>query len=105
MMSGFKEMVSQDRDVLLNPNELGETHDIEGIEVVCVIDDTVLDEGKGAEFAISRSSKILFAKCEDMPPRRGYGAQLMVDGIPYLVQTWDEAMGMASISLEIAFNA
>lgn len=105
-MAAFKDMVATDRDVVLNVDEFGETHEIEGKEVICVIDDTELKEGAGsAEYAVTQSYKVLFAKSEDLPRRKGYGAELMVDGIPYMVQSWDDAMGIAQITLAISFNA
>lgn len=104
-MSVFKDMVTQDRDILLNPDELGEPHVIDDEKVVCVIDDDTLQAGSVDGFAFSKSTKMLYAKSEDLPPKRGYGSQIMVDGIPYMVQTWDETMGMTAISLAIAYNA
>lgn len=104
-MSGFKDMVIQDRDILLNLDELGELHIIEGAEVVCMIDDDTLQEGAVDGFSFSKSTKMLYGKSEDLPPKRGYGSQIIIDGIPYMVQTWDETMGMTTISLALEFNA
>ena len=104
-MSAFKDMVAKDRDILLNADEFGEEHEIDGKNVVCVIYDSELKESAGAaEYSVSKSCKTLFAKCEDLPKKKGYGAELMVDGIPYMVQTWGEDMGMSEIVLSIAFS-
>lgn len=105
MKSAFKEMVMRDRDVLLNINEAGEEHEIDGETVVCVIDDSeLLESNGGAGYALSLSHKTVFAKCEDLPGRKGYGEELMIDGIPYMVQSWSEKMGLAQIVLNITFN-
>lgn len=105
-MSAFKDMVSRDRDILLNLDELGEEHDIDGRGIVCVIDTMELKEAQGGiDYAVSQSNQIVFAKCEDLPKRKGYGAELMVDGVPFIVQSWNESMGMAEIVLSIIFNA
>lgn len=105
-MSAFQDMVSRDREVLLNLDELGENHDIDGVNVVCIIDTLQLKEPQGSiDYTMSQSNRILFAKCEDIPKRKGYGAELMVDGIPYIVQSWNENMGMAEITLSITFNS
>lgn len=104
-MSAFRDMVAKDRDILLNTDEFGEEHEIDGKIVVCVIGSSELKESDGAaEYAVAKSCKTVFAKCEDLPKKKGYGAELMVDGIPYMVQTWDEDMGMAEIVLFIAFS-
>ena len=104
-MRTFKEMVASDRDIVLNINELGEEHNIAGKPVICVIDDkTLRDRQGGAEYAVGTSYMYLFAKCEDLPKRKGYGYELMVDGIPYTVESWDEDMGIASIALFISVN-
>lgn len=105
-MSAFKDMVLKDRNIMLNLNELGEEHDIDGKEVVCVIDTMELKEAQGGiDFAIAQSNQVIFAKCEDLPKRKGYGAELMVDGVPFIVQSWNESIGMAEIVLSITFNA
>ena len=99
-MSAFKDMVAKDRDIFLNLDELGEEHDVSGNTITCVFDDQTLRERQGgAELAVAESSILLFAKCEDLPSRKGFGAELMVDGRPYIVITWDEDMGMATVTL------
>lgn len=99
-MSAFKDMVSRDRNVFLNLDELGEEHEVADKTITCVFDDTALQERQGgAELAVAESSILLYAKCEDLPSRKGFGAELMVDGRPYFVNTWDEDMGMATIIL------
>lgn len=105
-MAAFKEMVANDRDIVLNLDEFGEEHDISGKTITCVFDDQALRNRQGgAELAVAESSVLLYAKCEDLPSRRGYGAELMIDGIPYIVNTWDEDMGIATVTLSITINA
>lgn len=104
-MSAFKDMVAKDRDIFLNLDELGEEHDVSGKTITCVFDDQALRERQGgAELAVAESSILLFAKCEDLPSRKGFGSELMVDGRPYIVITWDEDMGMATVTLSITGN-
>lgn len=104
-MSVFKEMVAKDRDIFLNLDELGEEHDVSDKTIICVIDDEALRKRQGgAELAVAESSILLYAKCEDLPSRKGFGAELMVDGRPYIVNTWDEDMGMATIALSVTIN-
>ena len=104
-MSFFKDMVAKDRDIFLNLDELGEEHDVAGKNITCIFDDEALRERQGgAELAVAESSILLIAKCEDLPNRKGYGAQLMIDGRPYSVNTWDVNMGMATITLSMTVN-
>ena len=104
-MSAFKDMVANDRNIFLNLDELGEEHDVADKTITCVFDDQTLRERQGgAELAVAESSILLYAKCEDLPSRKGFGAELMVDGRPYMVNTWDEDMGIATITLSTTIN-
>ena len=104
-MSAFKDMVAKDRDIFLNLDELGEEHDVADKTIICVFDDKTLRERQGgAELAVAESSILLYAKCEDLPSRKGFGAELMVDGRPYMVNTWDEDMGIATVTLSITIS-
>ena len=106
-MSAFKDMVASDIDsVFLNPDELGEEHEVDGRTIICVIDDDgLLDKQGGAVFAVGQSSKTIYAKCEDLPNRKGYGSELMVDGVPYMVNTWYESFGMATVNVFISVGS
>lgn len=101
-MSAFQDMVRQDLDVFFNPDEFGEEHTIDGETVTCIVDDqTCRDRKGGAEFAVSQSTVFLFARSGDLPPRREPGEELRFDGVPYTIETWDEDMGVSSVSLSI----
>lgn len=103
----FKTMVASDlQEVFLNLDEFGEEHEIDGNIVVCVIDSDGLREKQGGTSkALSEADKMIYARIEDLPFQKGYGDTLMVDGVPYIVNTWDEDMGIATISLMFTFNA
>lgn len=104
-MSAFKDMVAKDRDIFLNLDELGEEHDVADKTIICVLDDKALrDRQGGAELAVAESSILLYAKCEDLPSCKGFGAELMVDGRPYIVNTWNEDMGIATVTLSATIN-
>ncbi len=104
-MSAFQDMVKKDLDIFFNPDEFGEEHNIDGKMVVCVIDDqTYWDRKNGAEFAIAQSTVFLFAQSKDLPTRREPGEELRLDGVPYTIETWDEDMGVSSVSLFISVN-
>jgi hypothetical protein len=99
-MSSFKDMVKADRGIFLNIDEFGEVHKVEGKSITVVIDDDKLRERQGgAEVGVAESSLLLFAYVEDLPPRRGAGESLNVDGREYIVNDWSEDMGVAQIAL------
>lgn len=106
-MSIFKNLVASDiNNVFLNLDELGEEHVIDGEKVTCVIcEDGMLDRQGGAVAAVGQSIMTIYANMDDVPDRKGYGAELMVDGIPYMIDTWEENMGMATIKLFITQNS
>ena len=97
----FKEMLESDiKNVFLNIDELGSLHLIEGKEIICIFDDEALRERQaGAELGVSESSLLIFANTGDLPCKKGAGEHLLVDHKEYLVDTWDENMGMTQIAL------
>ncbi len=102
MMSVFQNMVKQDMKVFFNSDEFGEEHNIDGKTIICIIDDqTNRDRKGGTEFAVAQSTLFLFARSEDLPPYKEPGEELRVDGVPYTIETWDEDMGVSSVSLFI----
>lgn len=103
----FKEMVKSDIDsVFLNLEEYGEEHEINGEVVICVIDsDNIREKQGGTSKALSEADMMIFARTEDLSNQKGYGDTLILDGVPYIVQTWDDAMGMTTITLKITFNS
>ncbi|MEZ3446126.1 MAG: sugar ABC transporter ATP-binding protein [Lachnospiraceae bacterium] len=105
-MSTFHDMVTRDMEVFFNPDEFGEEHIIDGKPVICVVDDqTYHDRKGGTEFAVAQSTVFLFARSRELPPRREPGEELRLDGVPYTIETWDEDMGVSSVSLFININA
>lgn len=102
----LKELIANDRDnVFLNLDDFGEIHNIEGNDIICIIDqDGLLDRQGGAVSAVGQSTMTLYAKVEDLPERRGYGSELTIDGIPYMIDTWYENMGLSTINLFITMG-
>lgn len=99
----FKEMAAADLDnVFLNLDEFGEEHEIEGSIVICIIgSDLLRNKQEGTYYVLTDAEKMLLAKSEDLPSPKGYGDTLMVDGIPYIVQSWKEDMGLTTVTLGI----
>lgn len=101
----FKEMVKVDIDsVLMNLEEFGEEHEIDGRKVICTVDsDNLREKQGGASKAIAEADKMIFVSTNDVQ-LKGSGDTLMLDGVPYIVQTWDEDMGITAITLTFSFN-
>lgn len=98
---GFQEMVELDRAaVFLNPLEFGETHQVEGRDIVIVLDTDELKARQGSQdLAVADSGTLFYACAEDLPPRRAPGSNLNVDGRECVIDDWKEDMGMATITL------
>ncbi|MDD3139611.1 MAG: hypothetical protein PHX08_11650, partial [Lachnospiraceae bacterium] len=99
----FKELLKADIETtFLNKKEFADKHEVEGKIILCMFENESLREKTGvSESAISEAECLLYAKCEDLPIRKGFGSSLIVDGIDYMVLFWDENEGIASISLSI----
>ncbi|MDO5574432.1 MAG: sugar ABC transporter ATP-binding protein [bacterium] len=105
-MSAFSNMVANDiNNVFMNLDEFGEKHIVDGNEITIILDeDAYRKANSGIEMAVGEVSTMIYGKVADLPKRKGYGAGLTVDGREYSVNTWDEDMGMATISLFVAIN-
>lgn len=103
-LSPFQQMVEEDIDeVFLDLDEFASLHLVEGREISAMMDtDDRLELSGGEKLGVSRSSIRIFARIEDLPPRREEGASLNVDHREYIVDSWSEEMGMASVSLSQA---
>ena len=100
-MSTFKNMIKNDlKEVFFNVEELCEEHIVEGKKIVCALDSDALAASKaGSDLAIAESDVLLLAQVKDLPKRKSEGASLNVDGREYIVNSWLELDGMASVYL------
>lgn len=100
-MSAFKELVEKDNEmVFMDMDIFAEEHRVATETIPCIIQDDTLQEGT-SEFPITKNVKTLHAQSRDLPDEMGYGETLMVDGVPYMVLSWKQNMGMATITLDI----
>ena len=97
----FQEMLDDDiRNVFLNIDEFGSKHFVEGKEIICIFDDEALRERQaGNELRVSESALLLSAHINDLPPQKGAGEHLLIDGREYVIDDWAVNMGMAHIAL------
>lgn len=100
-MSGFKDMVAEDRSrVFLDLDFFGQTVLIEGKSVSIMRDDDTLQElQSGQDLAVAESATLFFARSEDLPPRRPAGHSLNVNGRICTIDKWTDEMGIAMIVL------
>lgn len=100
---GLKDAMQADVDnVFFNEDEFGEKHIVDGTEITCVIDKNTLKNASGGEeFAVSDSGIILLAKTEDMPSKKAYGSSIIIDGVDYMVESWEDEAGVCEVTLSV----
>ena len=107
-MSIFKDLVEADREVFINIDEFGESHDVDGTVINVVLEDEKIEELNGSQtqssptaVLLSQSDLILFAKTEELPARKMRGETLYIDDVGYTVDTWLDEMGITRITLHL----
>ena len=100
-MSGFKDMVAEDRSrTFLDLDFFGQPAVIEGKSISIMLDDNTLQELQGGQdLAVAESATLFFARAEDLPPRRPAGNSLTVNGRICTIDKWTEVMGMSMVVL------
>lgn len=102
----FKEQLNKDAAVFVNIDELGELHDVDGNNIVIVIDEDVLHgrprqpmELYNTVSGVFIQDKTIYAKSSDFTYRPVVGQHLTLDGDLYIVSTCHENMGILTIVL------
>lgn len=104
-MPTLKDVIKSDLDLFLNTDEFAEEHKIDGVLIKVVIDAEGLAENqKGTRMAISESTLKFFAKTSDLGKVRLPGQKISFDNKLYIVDAWDENMGMTSVFLSDGRN-
>ena len=100
-MSGFKDMVAEDRArTFLDLDFFGQTALIEGKSISIMLDDDTLQEMQGGQdLAVAESATLFFARSEDRPTRRPACYSLNVNGRECIVDAWTQEMGIATVVL------
>jgi hypothetical protein len=101
-MLSFKDQLARDMDsVFLNTGEFAETMEIEGVPVPAVLtdeaDETANAEGKAV------IGKRLHAKASDLPALY-IGRTLIIDGVPYTVESEPDIIG-GGLSVLLSVNS
>lgn len=108
-MESLKDMVQKDiYGVFLELDDFAEWHVVAGKKIKCVLD---ADETSGPakksfsqsvfqdEFGYVKADYTLFANTKDLPCRQSPGQTITVDNRQFVIIAWNEAMGMAELSL------
>ena len=100
-MSGFKDMVANDRStVFLDTETFGQLVNVEGRSISIVIDNAQLKQRQGGdELAIVDSATLFYARVEDLPPAKAPGESLNINGRECIVDDWKDDMGMSTVVL------
>lgn len=100
-MSGFKDMVAEDRSrIFLDLDFFGVSAVVEGKTISIMTDeDTLQTLQSGQDLAVAESATLFYARSEDLPPRRPAGQSLNVNGRLLTIDKWTEEMGMATVVL------
>ena len=104
-MPALKDVINGDLDLFLNTDDFAEEHKIDGVLIKVVIDaDGLAENQKGTRMAISESTIKFFAKTSDLKKTRLPGQKLSFDNKLYVVDAWDENMGITSVFLSSGVN-
>lgn len=105
-MSGFKEMVAEDRElVFINLEEFGEEVTIEGKPVRIVVDDDALKERQGGQdLAVAESATLFYAKAEDLPKGLAPDMSININGREKLIDDIKTDMGICAVALREAIT-
>lgn len=94
-------MVAKDiTEVFLDGLEFADSHHVEGRYIMAVLDaDTGGERPGGQALGVAGATLTLYAAVEDLPERKPAGESLEIDGEEYIIVSWREDMGIASVSL------
>ena len=104
-MPTLKDVIENDLETFLSLEDFAEEHKIDGVLIKVVIDAAGLAENqKGTRMAISESTLKFFAKTSDLGKVRLPGQKISFDNKLYIVDAWDEDMGITSVFLSDGRN-
>lgn len=95
-MNDFKRMIEEDiHSVILNEEEFGDQHVVEGREVVLLFDSETLTKRRAeGDLGLTEATELIFIHKDDLPPNLKSGSSLNIDGAEYLV---DDVLGTTSL--------
>lgn len=98
---GFKTQAAADIGrVFLDLDTFAETHEIEGVNIPCVIQtDQLTKLAQGHTIGITEADLVVYAKEADLPNGKTPGSFLNVDGRELLVVSWGATDELVEIAL------
>lgn len=100
-MSSFKDQVQNDLVVFINPDEFGESHNIDGVEIDIVPDEDTVNERKyGHAEGTYLSKRGFFVRKEVLGYRPVERQGLTFDGDYFTVASVSENAGILRIEIE-----
>ena len=95
----FKDLVKNDiSNVFMNIDEFGETHNIDGEDVTCIVDDDKLKEN-AIKSGTYKGEKLIYVPLTSLQGRYVQGARIELDGDTFYVSDTAEDMGMITLTL------
>lgn len=103
-MKTFKDFIKPDLDVFINPDEFGYYHNINGEDILCLVDEDLFDERSTTkddlrQGGVYQKIKSIFIKKIDIE-KPAIDEQLRLDAELYLVVNVNEAGSLFEIQIE-----
>lgn len=100
----FKTQIAQDiSSVFINADEFADTHNIDGVDVVCVIDTDILHERSSmVPDAVFGNQIAVHIKASALTEKPVHNQLMRIDDGLYLVREIAENMGMYTLTLDSA---
>lgn len=104
-MSGFKNAVKKDvKSVFINHDEFAESHTIDGVSVVCIVDKDITDGRDGREInfeGVFLNTLTIYVSTADIENRPVEGQYIDFDGETYHVLNVSDEDGILAIIVEV----
>lgn len=112
-MSGFKAQILSDvQRVFLNPDEFAELHSIEGVDLLCIVNDSEGQATSATSEGMKNASTLGLASCDRLVSLATYdlgriplpGEKISMDGdFWYVADGVSEASGLLTLPLNRAY--
>lgn len=98
----LKDQITKDLDIFINPDEFADYHNIDGEQILCIIDEDNLGPiKKPADYpGVFQSIITVFCKLEELGYRPVKDQAISVNNRDYYVLSCAESAGMLEIKLE-----
>lgn len=103
---GFKDQIAKDIGTMINVNEFGDLHNINGNEIISIVDESLGKERfdkTSPQYidGVFLSRVVVFVKSSDIAQKPIVGELFRLDGKRYVVVSTDEVAGIIEIEAEL----